>query len=880
MGRTHMNLTRPTHRGYSTIFCCNFGSLTHSLPSRVSILSSASYFNSSIPSFASLAPNLRLRGKEMERDEITPLDANGRAHEDERGAGGKVKRPPPRRSSATPYARPPDTAQRRWISKLVDPACRLIAGGATLIFPSFFSKTDSASAITAPASDLQDEGKRQTGEEADGNDDDNCDLHLGTPKSTETANTGDISDKQKSSTGFILHSQDEKAEQSENNKLSEIEQLVKGKRFSREEVNRLMEIINSKAGDLPNAEQGKQSASLTSRKDDKGLLVEHEFPKISNELRQGELNGTVWGSSTPLDQSKVQDDICASPVEIAKAYMGSRALEAGPSSKSVVHNVENSVLLGNEAAIKPYVPSPSSKSSACWPGAVVQDSYLTPQSQSSRYGLYNFPRTPYSRTILSKSKSRSIHMRSNDNRISSTPFHQSQTTIYKQEKSRGDVLEGGYGSVGPIRRIRHKIGAQSSSRSSAYTPLSLNGASQKESSDVHEGFLPTVAKSLEPNRNSFPHKFRSLDKPQGTGMGVPTVHMHTSLMARKILEHIDRNPPTPKEKSTELKLATKWKNPESPDDADVLPNENNGFLKLKDVGPSKYDGLDGKKSVLRNGDQGNSHVEKESTVKSFNFNYITPGTNAGSSFLKTGNDARTSQNHNGSQIFPMKSTQEDALKNVASGGQPSVKFQEKMPLLNSSASKPVLSSISINKPDSKWTFTSDKSSGFTFPVSASSSVFSEPPTPSIMPSFSTGDQNQSKERSTEPSYSFGSKRSSPALVFSFPSTSTNAVQNDGGDIKFSFGSNDKPRLSFSSFSKNARDKRGHVGAVAIAGWKNCEQRMPLSFIPVAKTPARMPAKVFRPPPGRNTFAGIDARACLGTGTNHGCFGQEVAETPV
>ncbi|KAF7813806.1 uncharacterized protein G2W53_034782 [Senna tora] len=28
----------------------------------------------------------------------------------------------------------------------------------------------------------------------------------------------------------------------------------------------------------------------------------------------------------------------------------------------------------------------------------------------------------------------------------------------------------------------------------------------------------------------------------------------------------------------------------------------------------------------------------------------------------------------------------------------------------------------------------------------------------------------------------------------------------------------------------------------------------------------MPAKVFRPPPGRNTFAGIDARACLGTGT--------------
>ncbi|KAF7825332.1 Scarecrow-like protein 6 [Senna tora] len=40
---------------------------------------------------------------------------------------------------------------------------------------------------------------------------------------------------------------------------------------------------------------------------------------------------------------------------------------------------------------------------------------------------------------------------------------------------------------------------------------------------------------------------------------------------------------------------------------------------------------------------------------------------------------------------------------------------------------------------------------------------------------------------------------------------------------------------------------------------------------VAETPARMPAKVFRPPPGRNTFAGIDARACLGTGTKPRVF---------
>lgn len=92
----------------------------------------------------------------MERDEITPFGTSGR--DEERGAGGKVRRPPPWKPPATPYARPPEAAQRRWISKLVDPACRLIAGGATRIFPSFFSKTASASAIAGPACAEEDQG--------------------------------------------------------------------------------------------------------------------------------------------------------------------------------------------------------------------------------------------------------------------------------------------------------------------------------------------------------------------------------------------------------------------------------------------------------------------------------------------------------------------------------------------------------------------------------------------------------------------------------------------------------------------------------------------------------------------------------------------------
>lgn len=72
---------------------------------------------------------------------------------EQRGAGGKLRKPPSRRPLATPYARPPQNQEQRgrWLSKLVDPAFRLIAGGANLIFPSFFSKSPSVNALPFPS---------------------------------------------------------------------------------------------------------------------------------------------------------------------------------------------------------------------------------------------------------------------------------------------------------------------------------------------------------------------------------------------------------------------------------------------------------------------------------------------------------------------------------------------------------------------------------------------------------------------------------------------------------------------------------------------------------------------------------------------------------
>lgn len=95
------------------------------------------------------------------------------------------------------------------------------------------------------------------------------------------------------------------------------------------------------------------------------------------------------------------DKVGASPVEIARAYMGSRTSEVDISSKRKMSKDERSFLHGTEFAKHPLT-------SACWPGAVLQDynGYSTPQSQKGRLGPRNFPRTPYSRSIFSKSKSK------------------------------------------------------------------------------------------------------------------------------------------------------------------------------------------------------------------------------------------------------------------------------------------------------------------------------------------------------------------------------------------------------------------------------------------------------------------------------------------
>ncbi|PON63227.1 nucleoporin-like protein [Parasponia andersonii] len=729
----------------------------------------------------------------------------GAQYGEERGAGGKLRKPT-RKPPATPYARPaaPSQAdgaqQRRWLSKLVDPACRLISGGASLFFPSFFSK--SPLAINPDTEDhIHDNQVSETGvQEDDNGDDQNCIKNHEMSRTTGVVGPSTAADVSESISDLVRHKQDKRSDAADDDGLSEIECLLKGKKFSRQvmvidfsdEVNRLMQIINSRAAELPNVEQEKKYQIIAAEGETKGAVASHGIINTPSDRNQRDLHGSVWKTSTPLPRS-MPDEVGASPIDIAKAYMGSRTLETGSSSKGMTLKDERSLFYGAEFASKPFIPSPSPKPSACWPGAMLQDEgdLLTPKSQIGRFGLHNFPRTPYSRTIFSKSKSKLMHAQGDNDKWMRPPtsLPTFETPIYGEEKSRSIELEGNHGSVGPIRRSRHKLGTQTPFRGSRFIESSSVGPSKVENSNISQGFLPAFKKNFEPGGTSSGSRFQSVDrkKNQSFEVGVPAVHPQSSQIARTILEHIDRNPPTPKDKSEELKLTFAWKNSISSSVPSVDRNgqkSQNSLLNVKGFDSHKILNQDSQnKPAQENSDKGNSLFtvsRQENTVKVVD-NVGNPRSDV--FFSNGGGVSQIRNSHEGTTIAPSQALN---LK--------------KMPA--ASGTKPVLSNISIDKPNSKWAFSSDQSSGFTFPVSTTSEVLSEPPTPSIMPSFSASSQQQPKDGSAVPSYTFGSMNPMPSLAFSFPSTSSASIQNDTSDIKFSFGS-DEPRLSFGSIKKDA-----------------------------------------------------------------------------
>ncbi|KAA3476910.1 Triosephosphate isomerase [Gossypium australe] len=720
----------------------------------------------------------------------------------ERGAGGKLRRQPPRRPPTTPYARPQQnqSLRGRLLSKLVDPACRLIAIGASRILPSLFLKPLNNDSLPPPEpqahGELDEDIEEHTNEE-----DQSC---YSTFVVSETAGTIGTTDGPKAGSGIAEHRKGNQGDIRDGG-LSEIEKLMKGKTFSRDEINRLIGIINSKAVDVPQVDQEDRNLTL-STVGAKGPIVSQNLRRPTEE-KQDDLNiaTTTRDLATPLSKPTHLNDTAPSPIEIAKAYMANRTSESNLGSKSIISKDERPTMLAEDFASEPFVPFASPKPSTCWPGSMVHDqrSYLTPQSQRGRFGLHNIPRTPYSRTIYSKSKSKMAHVRGEGNAFlngSFSPLQQSQTPAYGQLRS--NTVDKGYGSVGPIRRIRHKGTAEIPSRGSIYSHSSLNDPFPVGNSNVSKGQFSSIKKNLEQGGASSSSDIQSVDGNRSSEMGIPPVHPHSSQMARTILEHLERTLVTPKKKSEELKIATSWKKSQSSDVNASVSAEHNDLPNLGLDSSKSRDKLNNRSSAPWN-DNSISVASPESTIEAKNVKKTSASNlKVDSTVTMFGNNAGSLLDCGKTQDSQMKTAHKDLPKFTGAAVSEAPCEGLLKPSSNSSGNKPVLASISVTKPEQRWMFTSDNSTGFTFPVSASSGVSSEPPTPTIMPFLSGSGQHQPKEELTEPSYSFGLNRSSPALVFSFPSTSSAPNHVDASDISFNFGSDRSSRICFSPIGKN------------------------------------------------------------------------------
>ncbi|CAH8285969.1 unnamed protein product [Eruca vesicaria subsp. sativa] len=729
-----------------------------------------------------------------------------------RGTGGKLKRQTARRhTTTTPYSRPPQNQVQRsrpWISRIVDPAYRVISSGATKLLPYFFSSAASAPALRAPE-DEEDQDELQ--------DDSLENDSSGVTPSSNKQKSASVEEGGTSRTVNIKESNFNTSAQAISNgakngvdAISELERLMEGKTFSRAETDRLIEIISSRAIDLPQVkreekmeiplrEVAKKNVSFLDQKEDT--------------IGDKDASNDIWASPIALAKSvtfeeakHVRDEAGLSPAELAKAYMGGQATSS--SSQDFVARNEKNCLDRGMLVANSSGASPSCKPSACWPGVKLneQSGFATPQSQRDNFGIRSFPRTPYPRSILSGSKSQLMQLQDNSSKRLSTlqsPSQSVQTRYGQLKHSKGS--DGGL--FGPSRRSRQSATMSPYSRPSRgrfENSANMKSSEAGESSNLSMSQKTTYGKHI------------------GLEAGTPTVPRHSSQIARTILDHLERTQPTPKDKSAELKLATSWRFPQSSKTVEQsISNINN----VKKDGPAKVNG-DIPKFFSHNPP---TSVPKLSEVTTGDIpNAMARTASASNGILSGSSSGTTLQYELGKPKSSLSGSTHDKLFASSQDGAKAVSYSfggetanlPKPPSHSLGNNKRSLSSISVEKPTyQRWAAPSGSNSSFTFPVSSSSdgATSSEPTTPSIMPFTTTpnaGVPNTSQHEATKddeiPQFRFGGNRRGDddklPLVFAFPSVSEEVNNEEKlGDIKFTFGSKKAERISFSS--PGSDDKR-------------------------------------------------------------------------
>ncbi|EPS59082.1 hypothetical protein M569_15728 [Genlisea aurea] len=560
----------------------------------------------------------------------------------------------------------------------------------------------------------------------------------------------------------MARSGDEKCSIERGSDFRRIEELIKLNNFSREEISRLVEILNSRAAnESENHESGgnngKDAHQVVSMDEIQGTPYQEKRPDIHRAY-----------NAAFHENAEVPDEVFATPIDIARAYMAGCASERDHDNSNFKSKIEQAKRSNDFTWKKPFLSSPSPKPSMCEPGAVLHDHPSTPQYERARHRIHELARTPYSRSIMSKSSSKSNSM------------------VESVDASR---------SGGPIHRIRSRFASEIRPGASVFSSSAKQLSSINGTPHALEG-SSVFRKQDAPGPNETKGALKNL--PGDDSSEHPS--LSSSRTVRAILEHLDRNKPTPKEKEAELQLLTSWRESPSREDNSTHhiaepPLENGPGTRRSDISGeiSKNGGsgfLIGSNNILevvKNAGKG------KAVPSDTQFDTVHGPDIGASSFIHASSSSSVDKNSNEIQLFFVYNELTDfvSLQQAMLFG--SLSRYERGPKIH--GAKQSLPSLSIDKRAS-----SQNESVFSFPVSTSSALSSglvsdPPPTPSLIPSSSSA---------VIPSYSFGAN--TQRLAFMFPSTgdSNESKTSEVSIPVFGFGSSDgdASRLCFGSVGKD------------------------------------------------------------------------------
>ncbi|CAI0442366.1 unnamed protein product [Linum tenue] len=409
-----------------------------------------------------------------DREENQPYDDGG-------GYGKFRKRPFRRSQAATPYDRPStairnsglqtaNTSGNGWFSKLVDPAQRLIASGAHRLFASLLRKRLPPPPPTQPPEPEAERFLKQKRLEA-----------ISKGKQVETVPM--LSSKAPVySQGEPSHMHD-RPSSSVGGAVTDLESMLQQKKFTRNEIDRLTALLQSRVVDLPVENEKSELVPPNSF-----LLRDKEFP--GTPVKDNGIGNHLTSTPHVLEQD------VASPAELAKAYMGSRPSKVSPSMLNLTNQPwkddsapQVSQIFRSKGPTTPAIYRSSGKV------GLIENGFMTPRSRG-RSAIYSMARTPYART-------------------------QSIKTL----KRRSSVLESDIGSASSIRRIRQKSNLMSAGA------LSVRGTRLKSDQEGHLALTSKTVTKDEPSKENGDHSIQN--------SGFPPVSSKSSDMASKILQQLD-----------------------------------------------------------------------------------------------------------------------------------------------------------------------------------------------------------------------------------------------------------------------------------------------------------------------------------------------------